>query len=174
MVPPASHKVSRVSWYSGTGFLLPVFTYRAFTFYGSTFQLYSLNLSHFLLPDLYPGNKFPVWALSLSLAATQKIDLSFSSSGYLDVSVPRVFPCIPIYSAYSTYCFIGGFPHSDISGSLAICAYPELFAAYHVLLRLLVPRHPPCALCSLTFGLKIAANFLQLRQIPHCGAHLHK
>ena len=45
---------------------------------------------------------------------------------------------------------LGGFPHSDISGSLAICAYPELFAAYRVLLRLLVPRHPPCALCSLT------------------------
>ncbi len=31
-----------------------------------------------------------VWALSLSLAATQEIDVSFSSSGYLDVSVPRV------------------------------------------------------------------------------------
>ena len=32
----------------------------------------------------------PVWAPSLSLAATQEIDFSFSSSGYLDVSVPRV------------------------------------------------------------------------------------
>ena len=39
-----------------------------------------------------------------------------------------------------------GFPHSDISGSLGICPSPELFAAYHVFLRLLVPRHPPCAL----------------------------
>ena len=27
----------------------------------------------------------PVWPLSLSLAATNKIDVSFSSSGYLDV-----------------------------------------------------------------------------------------
>ena len=33
-----------------------------------------------------------VWALSLSLAATQEIDVSFSSFGYLDVSVPRVPP----------------------------------------------------------------------------------
>ena len=33
-----------------------------------------------------------VWPLSLSLAATQKIDVSFSSFGYLDVSVPRVPP----------------------------------------------------------------------------------
>ena len=31
-----------------------------------------------------------VWPLSLSLAATQEIDVSFSSYGYLDVSVPRV------------------------------------------------------------------------------------
>ena len=31
-----------------------------------------------------------VWALPISLAATFGIDLSFFSSGYLDVSVPRV------------------------------------------------------------------------------------
>ncbi len=31
-----------------------------------------------------------VWAPSISLAATLEIDVSFSSSGYLDVSVPRV------------------------------------------------------------------------------------
>ena len=42
------------------------------------------------------------------------------------------------------------FPHSDISGLMDICSYPKLFAAYHVLLRLPVPRHPPCALYSLT------------------------
>ena len=42
-----------------------------------------------------------------------------------------------------------GFPHSDICGSQAICASPQLFAAYRVLLRLLMPRHPPCALISL-------------------------
>ena len=44
-----------------------------------------------------------------------------------------------------------GFPHSDICGSQAICASPQLFAAYRVLLRLLMPRHSPCALYSLTF-----------------------
>lgn len=31
-----------------------------------------------------------------------------------------------------------------------ICSSPKLFAAYHVFHRLLVPRHPPCALYSLT------------------------
>ena len=43
-----------------------------------------------------------------------------------------------------------GFPHSDISGSLDICSSPKLFAAYHVFHRLLVPRHPPYALSSIT------------------------
>src|SRR6266850_4710614 len=43
-----------------------------------------------------------------------------------------------------------GFPHSDIPGSKPVCGSPRLIAAYHVLHRLLVPRHPPCALSSLT------------------------
>ena len=43
-----------------------------------------------------------------------------------------------------------GFPHSDTRGSTAVCASPRLFAAYRVFLRLLVPRHPPCALLCLT------------------------
>ncbi len=38
------------------------------------------------------------------------------------------------------------FPHSDISGSQVVCTSPKLIAAYHVLLRLLEPRHPPFAL----------------------------
>ena len=32
-----------------------------------------------------------------------------------------------------------------------MCAYPKLIAAYHDLLRLLMPRHSPCALYSLIF-----------------------
>ena len=47
------------------------------------------------------------------------------------------------------YCS-AGFPHSDISGSTVICTSPKLFAACHVLHRLLMPRHSPCALYSLT------------------------
>ncbi len=49
-------------------------------------------------------------------------------------------------------------PHSEISGSTVVCTYPKLIAAYHVLHRLFVPRHPPCALCNLT------KNLLPLRQ----------
>ena len=43
-----------------------------------------------------------------------------------------------------------GFPHSEISGSLRTYRSPKLFVVRHVLLRLLVPRHSPCALFYLT------------------------
>src|SRR5690606_18671696 len=46
--------------------------------------------------------------------------------------------------------FSSGFPHSDIPGSMPVCDSPRRFGAYPVLLRLLVPRHPPYALTSLT------------------------
>ena len=39
-----------------------------------------------------------------------------------------------------------GLPHSEIPGSGVICTSPGLIAAYHVLLRLREPRHPPVAL----------------------------
>ena len=51
----------------------------------NTVPLYSLMAFAVRTPDLYQ-----VWALSISLAATLEIDVSFSSSGYLDVSVHRV------------------------------------------------------------------------------------
>ena len=41
-----------------------------------------------------------------------------------------------------------GLPHSDIPGSKPAGGSPGLIAAIHVLHRLLVPRHPPCALAS--------------------------
>ena len=41
---------------------------------------------------------------------------------------------------------LAGFPHSEIFGSMAVCASPKLIAACRVLHRLPVPRHPPCAL----------------------------
>ena len=112
-----------------------------------TIPLSSLN--QFRGPN--PGvSRTPVWAPSISLAATLEITVVFSSSGYLDVSVHRVpFPGLWIGPGMPEDCS-GGFPHSDISGSLGICPSPKLFAAYHVFHRLLVPRHPPYALISIT------------------------
>ena len=78
-----------------------------------------------------------------------------------------------MYSLYSTWGFPCVFPHSEISGSLAICAYPKLIAAYHVLHRLLMPRHSPCALCSLTY-LRLIITFVLLRQFLRSFAHVQK
>ena len=79
-----------------------------------------------------------------------EIDVSFFSSGYLDVSVHRV-PDVWLWIHHTTTEDCSArFPHSEISGSKDICSSPKLFAAYHVFHRLLVPRHPPCALSSLT------------------------
>ena len=65
----------------------------------------------------------------------------FFSSGYLDVSVLRV----------GSHCWVlhlqcSRLSHSEIFGLSLVCSYPKLIAAYHVLHRLLVPRHPPYAL----------------------------
>ena len=79
-----------------------------------------------------------------------KSHVVFSSSGYLDVSVHRV-PFLTLWIGVRiTEVFSVRFPHSDISGSMDICSSPKLFAAYHVFHRLLVPRHPPYALISIT------------------------
>ena len=76
------------------------------------------------------------------------LEIDFLSSGYLDVSVPRVpFHTLWIGVWIHEVCSCG-FPHSDISGSMDICSSPKLIAAYHVFHRLLVPRHPPCALIA--------------------------
>ena len=64
------------------------------------------------------------------------------------------FRRFPAYS-YLIHCTLtdsssAGFPHSDIHGSRPAFGSPWLFVDRYVLLRLPVPRHPPCALLSLT------------------------
>ena len=150
MVPALSIKVSRVSMYSGFRSVSSPFAYGAFTLFGRLSQNRSANSQESFMQSEPHGARTMVWPLSISLAATLKIDFSFSSSGYLDVSVHRVPSAwLCIYHAV-TGVLPAGFPHSEINGSLDICSSPSLIAAYHVFLRLLVPRHPPCALISLT------------------------
>ena len=150
MVPARSHKVSRVSWYSGYRHVTRTFAYGTFTLSGWLSQNHSASLCESIMRSEPRSARTPVWPLSISLAATLEIDFSFSSSGYLDVSVHRVpFHTLWI-GVWIHEVFSCGFPHSDIGGSKDICSSPQLFAAYHVYLRLLVPRHPPCALSCLT------------------------
>ena len=150
MVPAHSIKVSRVSIYSGYRHVDSPFAYGAFTLSGRPSQAVLLSLL-----DQFRGPNPGVHALRFGLFRVRSPLLTeshvvFSSSGYLDVSVHRV----PFHSLWIGLwileVFSSRFPHSEISGSMDICSSPKLFAAYHVFHRLLVPRHPPYALISIT------------------------
>ena len=56
------------------------------------------------------------------------------------------FPGFALCFCRVTVLQTAGLSHSEIPGSMDICSYPGLIAAYHVLRRLREPRHPPCAL----------------------------
>ena len=150
MVPAYSVKVPRVSTYSGYRHVNSPFAYGAFTLSGWLSQNHSARLIESITRSEPQYARTLVWALPISLAATFGITVVFSSSGYLDVSVHRV----PFHSLWIGLwileVFSSRFPHSEISGSQDICSSPKLFAAYHVFHRLLVPRHPPYALISIT------------------------
>ena len=66
------------------------FVYETFTLFGRLSQNRSTILENNVCSPLPRCARTSVWALSLSLAATQEIDVSFSSSPYLDVSVQVV------------------------------------------------------------------------------------
>ena len=160
MVPARSHKVSRVSWYSGYRHVTQTFAYGTFTLYGWLSQNHSASLCESIMRSEPRSARTPVCPLSISLAATLEIDVSFSSSWYLDVSVPRVpgvWLCI--HHTSTEVCSVR-FPHSEICGSMDICSSPQLIAACHVFHRLLVPRHPPCALYSLTNCFRLSTSTL--------------
>ena len=96
-----------------------------------------------------------------SLAATRGVSIDFLSSGYLDVSVPRVCFYNPMYSGHKYLVqrpisyrsnnrkLSSGLPHSEIRGSKPILGSSRLIAEYHVFHRLLLPRHSPNALLAL-------------------------
>ena len=147
MVPPASHRVSRVLRYSGSSLLLSVFGYGALTLCRRPSHAVLLTYRRITLSTT-PKILLPsVWPLPRSLATTSGISVDVFSSPYLDVSVQAV----PRVRLLLLEVCSSGFPHSEISGSMLICSSPKLIAACHVLLRLLMPRHSPCALSSLTF-----------------------
>ena len=153
MVPPYSHRVSRVRRYSGYRWLFRPFVYRTLTFFGWTSHSIPLNLYN----TVFCPNPESITTLGLASSAFARHYLRnlvwclflallrcFSSGGSLD---------IPIFKFSITYLSMnpGEFPHSEISGSMLICSSPKLIAAYHVFHRLPVPRHSPCALVRLTF-----------------------
>ena len=158
MVPAHSIKVSRVSMYSGSRHVSSPFAYGAFTLSGWLSQNHSARIAESIMRSEPRCARTTVCPLSISLAATLEIDVSFSSSPYLDVSVQAV-PLLTLWIGVRMIrVYRTGFPHSEIHGSMDICSLPWLIAAYHVFLRLLVPRHPPCALFCLTSSMHSVAS----------------
>ena len=98
MVPPYSHRVSRVRRYSGFSWLLSVFAYETFTLFGGPSHVLLLTFS---IPSAVRTPKvllLSVWPLPRSLATTSGISVDFFSSPYLDVSVQEVPYSMLFYS----------------------------------------------------------------------------
>ena len=120
----------------------------------------------------------PVWAPSFSLAATQEIDFSFSSSGYLDVSVPRVPSWQTMDSSAgdsSSSCRVSPFGHQGIYACLrlplAFRSLPRPSSALGALASTLcsssLDYYPETSLQfsgQLTFSLQLV--FLRLVSLP--------
>ena len=90
MVPPASHRISRVPRYSGSDYLLSLSP----TGLSPSLARLSIRFGSAIVSSRLPSTpcvrRLTVWPLSSSLATTKEIEFSFFSSGYLDVSLPRV------------------------------------------------------------------------------------
>ena len=133
MVPACSIKVSRVSMYSGYRLVSFPFAYGAFTLSGRLSQNLSARITESIMRSEPRCARTTVWPLSISLAATLEIDVSFSSSGYLDVSVHRV----PFHTLWIGVWMTAS-PSSRVSPfrHLRIKDYLHLPAAFRSLSRL--------------------------------------
>ena len=90
MVPPYSHRVSRVRRYSGYSQRSQVFVYGTLTLFGvlsHTLQLTVLLPITVRTPRIF---LLSVWPAPRSLATTYGISVDVFSSPYLDVSVQAV------------------------------------------------------------------------------------
>src|SRR5437588_5368506 len=158
MVVVDSRRVSRVPRYSGAchepncfrlrGYhpLWPVFPDDSTS--GSVGNLPALNRAGPTTPVDPKTHRFGLFRVRSPL-------LTKSLNCFLFLQVLRWFtslsllPKAYVFSYRILHFQRSGFPHSDTSGSTPVCGSPKLFAAYHVLLRLPSPTHPPYALSSL-------------------------
>ena len=132
MVPPASHRVSRVRRYSGSSRTTFPFGYGALTLFSRPSHAVLLASSD---RDVCPQPRRinpPVWPPPRSLATTCGISVDVSSSPYLDVSVqavPRVRLFDSTHADRVLLCRVSPF------GNLRVKAYVQLTAAYRSLSR---------------------------------------
>lgn len=132
MVPPVSHRVSRVRRYSGSSLTGIVFRLRDYHPLWSAFPYRSAKLSCRCVSPQPRRINPPVCPLPRSLATTCGISVDFSSSPYLDVSVQAV-PHLRLF--YSTQADGVLLRRVSPFGNLRVKAYVQLTAAYRSLSR---------------------------------------
>ena len=174
MVPPASDRVPRVRPYSGvicvssaspTGILPSVSELSSplrLTYLNRVVMILnpeaSFGLASFPFARRYSENRcfFLFLRLLRCFSSPRSLLCSYVfTAGYMDIA-----PC--------------GFPHSEICGSQDMCSSPQLIAAYHVLRRLPVPRHPPDALLYLTSSSAALADYSLLFSLSVNSGFLNK
>ena len=132
MVPPVSHRVSRVRRYSGTRLTGLGFRLRGSHPLWPAFPYRSANLSCRCVGPQPRRINPSVCPLPRSLATTCGISVDFSSSPYLDVSVQAV-PHLLLFDSTQA----DGVLLRRVSpfGNLRVNAYVQLTAAYRSLSR---------------------------------------
>ena len=145
MVPPASHRISRVPRYSGTSCLSstsPTGLSPSLVPLSNGFESSIVGLRR----PATPGVRRPlVWPLPSSLATTKGIEFSFFSSGYLDVSLPRV----PL-AQLLIHCAMTGLS----SGRVSPFGYPRLYAHLRLPAAFRSLSRPSSAISALAFTLR--------------------
>jgi hypothetical protein len=146
--------VSRLTWVRNQRIRFG-FGYRTVTFFGPTFQTVHLPSLFLRVIPIAPRNPEPtrvgpVWAVPLSLATTHGIAACFLFLRVLRCFTSPGLPPAAMDSPQDTAVLPAvGFPIRTSTDRSLVSGSPWLFAATHVLHRLLEPRHPPHALSSL-------------------------
>ena len=135
-----------------------IFVYAPVTLYGSAFHPIRLTtgLVTLLLRTLQP----PLHRNATGLGYSEFARHYYRNRGFfLFLQVLRWFTSLgsltPAYVFSRVFLRFAqvGFPIRRSPDITPVCGSPELIAACHVLHRLFLPRHPPCALSSLTIEL---------------------
>ncbi len=125
MVPPASHRVSRVRRYSGYSLIQLVFRLRDYHPLWSAFPYRSAKLLYRCVSPQPQRINPLVCPLPRSLATTSGISVDFFSSSYLDVSVQTVPHVHLFYSMHVDrvlLCRVSPFGNLRVKGCLRLTA----------------------------------------------------
>ena len=157
--------VFRPTWENNPTRLL-FFEYGAFTLYGWTFPDSILLNKSFLTRRKFCQTLqlFHATPILLRWQSWHNIGLGYSHFArryfgnhccFLFLQLLRCFTSLRwlllpyIFRQQSLPITVEGFSQSEIPGLMVVCTFPRLIAAYHVLHRLHMPRHPPNALNNL-------------------------